>query len=414
MQNGWFARVNGKVFMPLMIDGGGVSYPPIYRPVPTPPPVDDRCAAPLAVPGQTYNPELKPIDVPRGPNDLHMSLEGPDPDLAVGGSHDQQEAQRDVTLDLADDAARSYAGRWLPIRQSDADVNAKLNGLQRNPPIGTDGVEVTHAVYTSEVPNADAQQLFDHWVNHPSEVFNAGGMEIRPASAQLVDGGRYMLETAAAGVPTWLPVEISVDAQAHSITIHTLDGHVLRGEQTFSFVDNGCGGTTIVQDARFQAGSQVVGDLQTLASVSEGQHQAWVAAHRESWEQFNGDRDYAGIGIGLGNSEQRRTIVDFVQKAVLEPGVVANGVIDVGGDLGNGAIDWGGRRVDESFDGAGRIVSSAMDRANVPGGDVVEAGYDAVGDGVEFVADKTGDGVEFVADKTGDAVGAAVDWATPW
>jgi hypothetical protein len=69
----------------------------------------------------------------------------------------------------------------------------------------------------------------------------------------LVDGGRYMLETGAAVVPTWLPVEISVDAQAHSITIHTLDGHVLRGEQTFSFVDNGCDGTTIVQDARFQA-----------------------------------------------------------------------------------------------------------------------------------------------------------------
>jgi hypothetical protein len=346
---------------------------------------------------------MEPIDVPRGPNNLQMSLEGPDPDLAVGGSHDQQEAQRDHTLGLADDAARSYVGRWLPVRQSDADVNAQLNALERNPPIGSDGVEVTHGVYTSQVPNATPQQLFDHWVNQPNEVFNAGGMEIRPASAQLVDGGRYMLETAAAGVPTWLPVEIAVDAQARSITIHTLDGHVLRGEQTFSFVDNGCGGTTIVQDARFQAGSQLVGDAQTIASVSEGQHNAWVAAHRESWEQFNGDADHAGIGIGLGNREQQRTVIDLIHKWQHERGV--------GGDLGNGAVDWAGRGADSVIDGAGRGVDAWMDMRNVPGGDAVEAGLDHVGDGVEVAADLYGDGVEVVADKVGDVAGSRV---MPW
>ncbi len=401
----------------MLIDGGywRPLPPPIPAPPPAPAPAPIQCAAPPPLPADPKAPGMAPIDVPRGPNNLRMSLEGPDPDLAVGGSHDQQEAQRDGTIDLADDAARSYAGRVVGFgRQSDANVNAKLNSLQRNPPIGSDGVEVTHGVYTSQVPNATPQQLFDHWVHNPNEVFNAGGMEIRPASGELVDGGRYMLETGAAVVPTWLPVEISVDSQARSITIHTLDGHVLRGEQTFSFVDNGCGGTTIVQDARFQAGSQVVGDLQTLTSVSEGQHQAWVAAHRESYEQFNGDVDYAGIGIGVGNSEQVRTVVDFARTLVVEPEVVANGVIDVGGDLGNGAVDWMGRRADDTIDFAGRGVDVVMDAKHLPGGDAVEAGFNAVGDGVEVVADKTGDGVEFVADKTGDAVGAVVDWATPW
>jgi hypothetical protein len=402
--------------MPVLIDGGyWRPMPPAPQPAPPPPPAPSRCVAPDALPADPKAPGMTPIDVPRGPNNLQMSLEGPDPDLAVGGSHDQQEAQRDVTIDLADDAARSYAGRVVGFgRQSDIDVNAKLNTLSRNPPIGSDGIEVTHGVYTSEVPNATPQELFDHWVNQPNEVFNAGGMEIRPASAKLVDGGRYMLETGAAVVPTWLPVEIEVDAQAKSITIHTLDGHVLRGEQTFTFVDDGCGGTTIVQDARFQAGSQVVGDLQTLTSVSEGQHNAWVAAHRESWEQFNGDRDYAGIGIGVGNSEQVRTVVDFVATLVREPEVVTNGLIDVGGDVGNGAVDWAGRRGNDVIDGYGRFLGGTMDRAHIPGGSVVEAGYDAAGDGVEFVADKTGDGVEFVADKAGDAAGAVVNWATPW
>jgi hypothetical protein len=405
--------------MPVLIDGGyWRPPPPAPHPAPPPSPAPSRCVAPQALPADPTAPGMTPIDVPRGPNQLQMSLEGPDPDLAVGGSHDQQEAQRDVTIDLADDAARSYVGRLVGFgRQSDADVNAKLNTLDRNPPIGADGVEVTHGVYTSQVPNATPQQLFDHWVNHPNEVFNAGGMEIRPASGQFVDGGRYMLETGAAVAPTWLPVDIEVDAQAKSITIHTLDGHVLRGEQTFTFVDDGCGGTTIVQDARFQAGSQVVGDLQTITSVSEGQHNAWVAAHRESWEQFNGDRDYAGIGIGIGNREQVRTVIEVADKLFHEPGVVANGVIDVGGDLGNGAVDWGGRRGDDVVDGAGRVVGSTMDAVHLPGGDLVEAGFDNVGDGVEVVADKAGDGIEFMADKTGDVTGAVVGAAgeaMPW
>jgi hypothetical protein len=404
-------------FMPMLIDGAYWRPPSPPPPRPAPSPAPSQCAATQPLPADPNAPGMTPIDVPRGPNHLQMSLEGPDPDLAVGGSHDQQEAQRDVTLDLADDAARSYTGRWVPyLRQSDADVNAKLNSLNRNPPIGSDGVEITHGVYTSEVPNASAQQLFDHWVNEPNEVFNAGGMEIRPASAKLVDGGRYMLEIGAP-VPTWLPVEISVDTQAKSITIHTLDGHVLRGEQTFSFVDNGCGGTTIVQDARFQAGSQVVGDLQTITSVSEGQHQAWIAAHRESWEQFNGDRSYAGIGTDFNNQERQRTLAEVADVVVHEPGVFVNGVVDVTGDVGNGVVDWTGRRADDAIDGAAGAVDWAMDAVHVPGGDTVEAGMDKVGDGVEVVADVAGDGVEVVADKAGDVAGGVVTVASkamPW
>lgn len=100
---------------------------------------------------------MKPVSVEPAPNHFQLSIEGPDPAFAVGGTHDQQELQRDVTALLTAGATASYGRRGLPsfLRMPpDRAVSARLDKLNPNPPIGTDGAEVPHAVYTSQIPNA--------------------------------------------------------------------------------------------------------------------------------------------------------------------------------------------------------------------------------------------------------------------
>ncbi len=334
-----------------------------------PPPADPRG------PGMTPS-----TTVDAGPNEFTLGVNGPDPDLAVGGSHDQQEHQRDALLALSTRAAASYASRALPgdaRLPTDGQVAGMLDRLDTNPPIGLDGQDVTHAVYQSQIPNTSAQEAYEHFVNNPNEVLNAGGMEIRPPTERLVDGERYMLEVGGPP-PTWLPVEIRLDADNNAITIDTLDGHVLRGTQTFTFTD--CeGGTTLTQDARFQASTRLVGDAQEIAPISTAQHESWEFAHREIYEQFNGDRDYAGMGTGLQPSAWIAPIVE----AVRDPGGAADAGIDVAGEIANETIDhWGG------------WAGDAMDWAGIPGGDTVRDISDTAGDVVSDAADWTGDRVE--------------------
>ena len=312
----------------------------------------------------------KTAPVKAGPNQFELSIQGPDPDFAVGGTHEQQEFQRDVSARLAIDAAASYAGRGLPpsMRMSDETVSAKLDALNPNPPLGEDGKEVTHAVYRSRITGADPQQVFDHWVHDPNEVFNAGGMEIRPATKSLQNGGRYMLEIGKP--PAWLPVQVHTDPEARSITIDTLDGHVLRGSQTFTFKDDGQGGTEIVQDARFQAGSELVGGAQQFLSISSGQHEAWQAAHRETYEQFNGDRGYAGLGIEfdpVGNAAAMGK--EMLGNVRADPAGAVDAGIDLGGHLANLGADELGRMI-------GGSAEPVFDRL----GDAAERELDGVGD----------------------------------
>lgn len=346
------------------------------------------CSKPPADP---QAPGFKSGKVSPGPNDFKLGIDGPDPLVAVGGTHDQQEQQRHAMLSLVGSAALSYLtghlpGGFVPRMPSDADVRGTLNQLNPNPPIGTDGVDVTHAVYQSQIPNASPQEVYDHFVNSPGEVFSAGGMEIRPPAQRLEDGGRYMLEIGGP-VPTWLPVEIRLDAAARTVTIHTLDGHVLRGEQTFSFTSDCQGGTTLTQDARFQGSTELVGDIQKLASVSAGQHQTWENAHREIYAQFNGDRDYAGMGTDLFNPQQTSAWKESLANVVLHPGTAADVAFDVSGEVAN-----------EGIDDATKWVGDTLDRAGIGGGGAVREAGDVAGDVVSTVADKAGDVVKFVID----------------
>ena len=363
-------------------------------------------------------PGYRPGKVDAGPNGFSLSLNGPDPDLAVGGTHDQQETQRDQTVRLAGYAAASYESRLLPGSMrwpSDGQVSNILDGLSPNPPIGVDGVDVTHAVYQSDIPNATPDQVFAHWQQQPNEVFNAGGMEIRPPTTTLQDG-RYMLETGGTNAPpTWLPVEIKVDPVAHSINIKTLDGHVLRGEQTFYFRDDGCGGTRIVQDARFQASSQLAGDMQKFLPISQGQHDAWQGAHRETYEQFNGDPGYKGIGTPYVDPlTQGAALGGKAFLALSDPGRAVDAGIDLAGDTANYALDLSGRIDARAADAAGSAAHQTLDWLHLPGGSQVDTAAHDTGQFLSKLQDKAGDVVESTADKVGNGAKKVVDFINPF
>jgi hypothetical protein len=372
--------------------------------------VEQSCVPESVSSGENF----RPVPVEHGPNDFRLFVDGPNPTLAVGGSHDQQELQRDKTVTLTTLAIASYASghAGLPRVPNDGQVEHILTQLKPNPPIGSDGVEVTHAVYASDIPNATPEQVYRHFVDRPGEVFNAGGMEIRPPSGRLEDGGRYMLEID--NPPTWLPIEVRLDDVNRTVTINTLDGHVLRGEQTFSFVDNCRGGVTIVQDAHFQASSELVGDAQQFASVSAGQHRTWQFAHREIYAEFNGDPGYQGMGIHAFNREQLRVAVEGLKSIVRDPGGAADAGIDIAGELSNWGIDLTGRLADRGIDGLGGLLGDRLDRLGLPGGGVVRGASDRVGDGVSWAADKTGDGVSWVADKAGDGAKKVIGALNPF
>jgi hypothetical protein len=365
----------------------------IYFPqqTPTDPPYTPPPASPDA-------PELRPSsDIAAGPNDFNLGIEGPDPDLAAGGSHDQQEAQRNTLVALSVQALKSYLTGHTPGTDrspSDSDVQSILDSLDTNPPIGADGEDVTHAVYQSQIPNATAQEGYDHFVDNAGEVFAAGGMEIRPPTDRLEDGGRYMLEIGTP-VPTWLPVEIRLDPASRSITINTLDGHVLRGEQTFTFTDDGNGGTVLSQDARFQASSVLPEELQQITPISTGQHVTWENAHREIYEQFNGDRDYQGIGTDFSAGNLLESWGAALANIVEDPGNAADVGIDIGGEFAN----WG---VDLTGDG----IEAAFDYFGIPGGGSISNAFDTAGDwissGADWAGDRVEDGVDWVGDRVSD------------
>ncbi|HEX8474494.1 MAG TPA: hypothetical protein VF666_10705 [Pyrinomonadaceae bacterium] len=225
-------------------------------------------------------------------NSFQMETIGPKVPLEAHGSWREQVKQAALTGAFTLYAIQSQKTNndLIPGQRSpsDATVETILSGLNRNPPYGDVGNEITRSVYSSTIPNATPEQAYNYFVENPEEIFGAGGMEVRPATERLVDGGRYMLEVGAP--PTWLPVEIELDPQTHTITIHTLDGHPLRGMQTFTFADNGQGGVTLTQDAKYQASSEPVERAPWVPFIPElidEQHKAWESAHLKIYEHFN-------------------------------------------------------------------------------------------------------------------------------
>jgi hypothetical protein len=191
---------------------------------------------------------------------------------------------------------------------------------------------------------------------------------------------------------------------------------VLRGEQTFYFKDDGCGGTRIVQDARFQASSQLTGDMQHFLPISQGQHDAWQQAHLETYEQFNGDPGYKGIGIPYVDPlTQAEALGDkaFLQ-VVAHPARAADAAISALGDGANYGIDLSGRLTADALDGAGDATRQTLDWLHLPGGAVIDGASHETGQFISSLADKTGDVVESGMHKVGDATKSVLDALNPF
>lgn len=210
-------------------------------------------------------------------NNFKVGIEGPDPILMVGGDSEEQLRQGACTaaLSLAQTGPRS-----------DSLIQSELDKLKPNPPQGTDGVDVTHVVYQSHIPEASAEMAYRHFIDEPGAVFAAANLTILPKADQLKDGAKYLLELHQTP-PAWLPIQVHLDPVKHSITIDTLDGHALRGHQTFTFTNDGRGGCILTQDAHYQISSKMIDVVQRVESVANTQHDGWVNAHREIYDNFH-------------------------------------------------------------------------------------------------------------------------------
>jgi hypothetical protein len=120
-------------------------------------------------------------------------------------------------------------------------------------------------------------------VNNPAAAFGAGGLTVRPATQQLHDGDRLMLQ--AGGTPAlWMPIEVHLDPTNTTFHLTTLDGHPFRGDNNFRFKSDGMGGTTVAQTSEFQGSSQLInvaGDGQL-----NQQHETWRGVHAFLYDQL--------------------------------------------------------------------------------------------------------------------------------
>jgi hypothetical protein len=204
-------------------------------------------------------------------NNFRLILTGTHP-AVEGGGFFAQLRQASHSLSLQGYAGTSVAtgGRLPP----DFAVEAKLRSLSLTP-VSSGPKSVID--YTSTIPNTSAQKLYERFVANPSEVFGAGGLTLRPA-APLTQGARVMIEDKGPP-PMWMPVEARLDPARHEITFHTLDGHPLRGTNSFRFTDDGQGGARIEQHSVFQYSSLPARLGGGLFDGSGRQHKTWESVH---------------------------------------------------------------------------------------------------------------------------------------
>ncbi len=219
-------------------------------------------------------------------NGFVVTLGGPNPPLAAG-SFLQQLRQATALAGLVGAVEQSVAsgGREPP----DFAVAAKLRALDFSALSG-EAAKHSTAEYTSTVPNASPAAVFEHLLTHPSECFAAAGLTLRPAPARLEDGARLMIEDPSARStrpPLWLPVEVRVDEAKRQVGFLTLDGHPLRGSNSFQLESDGQGGTVVHQGSRFQQSSAVTALGARLTGAVEHQHQVWRAFHDGLYKHFN-------------------------------------------------------------------------------------------------------------------------------
>jgi len=74
-------------------------------------------------------------------------------------------------------------------------------------------------------------------------------------------------------------VQVRLDPAKREIEFQTLDGHALRGTNTFRFSDDGQGNARIEQHSVFQLSSLVASIGNGVFDGSDRQHKTWEATH---------------------------------------------------------------------------------------------------------------------------------------
>jgi hypothetical protein len=161
-------------------------------------------------------------------------------------------------------------------RLGDLVCRTVLRGLSPTPPIPS-APEETH-VYRSRVAAVPAD-VFAAVSTRLPELFAASGLVVHNGK-----DGRMMLEDPGPP-PLWMPVQAMIDATRRTIAITTLDGHPLRGVNSFRFVAEG-GGTLVEQTARCQASSELSGVGARLFG-SDRQAAAWREFHAYLFRLFD-------------------------------------------------------------------------------------------------------------------------------
>ncbi len=213
---------------------------------------------------------------PAPSNEFRMTVGGKNPPGAAG-SFLTQLRQGVATASLTASALDSVLTRGL--LPPNFVVSAKLRSLSPTPVTGSAG-SVSTADYQSRLPGVSPDAAYQRFVQHPAEVFGAAGISIRPRTAELRDGARVMLQDGGPP-PLWMPVQVHLDPTRKQITFATLDGHPLRGTNSFAFRDDGQGGTLIDQRSRFQGSSKLTSLGISLLGALDRQHDTWRAVHAD-------------------------------------------------------------------------------------------------------------------------------------
>ncbi len=143
------------------------------------------------------------------------------------------------------------------------------------------------ARYGIDLPRTRPRAAFDALINRPGELFEAAGLRMRPEVGELRDGARVVLEDRGFGAPIWFPVEVQVDRARLQVTFQTLDGHPLRGTNSFRMVPGENGGARVEQESRFQASSRASQLGAQLPALTEHQHQVWRSFQAALFARLN-------------------------------------------------------------------------------------------------------------------------------
>ena len=199
--------------------------------------------------------------------------------IPVGGTAWQQTVQGAMMVGLADDAVQhSVSGGRLP---PDFLLRAILKNHEPTPPIATDPIATTD--YTSTIPGVCPREAYATFVNDPTGVFGAAGLDIRPPVNRLTNGAKLFLHDGGPP-PVFAPIQVELDPANNTVRITTLDGHPLRGTNNFQFTSDGNGGTRILQESTFQL-SSMAGKIGELLGAVNRQHEIWQSVHQQIFDQ---------------------------------------------------------------------------------------------------------------------------------